>query len=166
MSNQQSSDTDAADWIDLRIFEDGPLAHDTATAILAMEYDCVLVDIARGVSVIGAGSEVDPESPQARPPLELVPVPELSVGPAFVPAESEAEAELRRAAGGPWALRVPADQHAELAEVLDMIIEERDTFEGRISTRRSLRTRVMQVVFALFGLLLLVHVFFTVMRGI
>jgi len=157
---------DIADWIELRAFEDGPLAHDTATAILAMEYDCSLVDTARGLVVVGAGSEIDPESPQARPPLELVPVPELSVGPAFVPAESETQSAHRRAAGGPWSLRVPADQHAELAEVLDMIIEERDTFEGRISTRRNLRTRVMQVVFAAFGLLLLAYVFLTVLRGI
>lgn len=160
------SDPIPDEWADLRVFEDGPLAHDVATAILAMEYDCLLFDMSEGRSILGAGSEVDPDSPQAHPPLKLIPGMDLSVGPAFEPTESPSDSDHRRTSGGPWVLRVPVDQHAELSDVLDAIIEERDTFEVRVTTRNTFRLRIMQAAFLAFGLLLLFHLFRVVMSGI
>ena len=154
------------EWTDLRVFEDGPLAHDIATAILAMEYDCLLLDMTEGRSILGIGSDVDPDSPQAHPPLKLIPGSDLSVGAAFEPTESPMDSDRRRTTGGPWVLRVPADQHAELSDVLDAIIEERDTFEVRVKTRSTFRVRILQGAFLAFGLLLLFHLFRVVMSGI
>lgn len=150
---------DTSQWIDLRHFEDGELAHDVTTALLAMEFEASLVDLSDGSIIAGIGSMVDPDSPQAKGPFVLAPrgrVPttprlkHLSV-PAYEPIESREASRTRRTEGGPWSLRVPPETQVDLHEVLETIIEERNSFEDRIERKHVLDRRIMQVSFGVVG---------------
>lgn len=133
-------------WPELRRVEDGELAHDLVAAILSMEFEASLVDLSDGSIVTGVGCEVDPE---AQAPIVL----HVKSGysgrhgtPAHMRTEPASESRARRTAGGPWSLRVPEDQLAELHEVLDELIEERNQFEMRVERNRSSNTNILRGV--------------------
>jgi hypothetical protein len=166
-------DIETPDWVELRTFEDGHLAHDVATAVLSMEFPAMLLDRSSGRIVLGVGSEEDDgESPQAAEPFVLTPSGRLplsslrSIAPThdYIPTESVAETSRRRTTGGPWSLLVHSESSGDLESVMDELVEEQVAFEERVAVK-SLRNRriniavILVVVVAIlgYGLILLLQ---------
>ena len=161
---------DTSQWVELRHFDDGEVAHDVTTAILAMEFEASLVDLSDGSIIAGAGSMVDPDSPQETGPFVLAPGGRVPIAPhwhhrsqpGYEPVESPVASHTRRTEGGPWSLRVPPEIQMDLHEVLETIIEERNAFEDRIEEKHRLNRRIMTVCFGLAALAVLVWLLITV----
>ena len=130
------------DWVILRRFDQSEIAHDVTTALLAMDYEASLLDVSDGTVVAGIGSRLesvhddDPESVvNGVNQHDLVGLSEDGRS-RVSPEESETQASLMAASGGPWELLVPGESSGELTEVLDTLIEELLEFEQALALRR------------------------------
>ena len=157
------TDSDVQEWSELALFDDGEVAHDITTAVLAMEYEASLIDLSDESIVAGFGSDLDPDSPQAQGPFVLAPKGRVPRGGAlsfrgvgssqYETTESESESLKRRTTGGPWSLRVPASASDELSEILDTLLDERHAFESQIQNQRDIGLRARQLTFGVFLLI-------------
>lgn len=157
------------EWVILRTFDEGELAHDVTTALLAMEYPASLLDVASGCAVAGVGASEEGEASEAGVLLLRPTTPDLALPEPFgvearlsgLTPESEEDAALRRTTGGPWRLLVPAEFAAELEPVIETVVEEQVEFEGTVHHRRARRRIAMRVAGLAGGLVLVLYLVFT-----
>ena len=152
------------DWVTLRDFDDPVLAGDVITAILSMDFDAVLVNLANNSIVAGMiGSDSAPEESVSRP-FELKsnlggydPVLGL-VHPAEGSATDDEKDDLRWDAetGGPWRLMVPADMHDELDPILHVIIEEQKKFDSDHDDLQRTQLRISRYILLVVLLFILI----------
>ncbi len=168
---------EAGEWVVLRTFDHGEIAHDVTTALLAMEYPASLLDLASGSFVAGIGSDTEGEDEDGPDPGPFIATPSshrltdipTSLGQSeshssLIGTESEAEVSERRSRGGPWQLLVPTEAREELEEVLDTVIEEQVEFEGNVARRRRRHRIATRTAFAVAALLFVLYLMLTFLK--
>ncbi len=165
------------DWVELRRFEDGRLAHDVTTSVLAMEFEAMLVDLSTNTILLGVGSHVDDGSPQASSPFVLNSSGRLPMNPAnligqggmepnqdYVSTESRDDADRRRTQGGPWSLLVEPGSCEDLEMVIEELVDEQVAFEAKVVRKAADRRRLNIVIGSILGVLFLGYLALLLLR--
>ena len=165
------------DWVELWRFEDGRLAHDVTTAVLAMEFEAMLVDLSTDSILLGVGSHADEGSPQASGPFVLNPSGRLPLNPGalighggiepnqdYVSTESRDDTERRRTQGGPWSLLVRSGSCDDLELVIEELVEEQLAFEAKVVRKAEDRRRFNLTIGSVVVVLLLGYLAFLLLR--